>query len=247
MDHFVNFDQLTESQLTQYRKEVALAFPPIIQKSQIVLNYWDKVERYFPEYQRILIDQKQVVVGLVCTLPFFWDRPLANLPQDGWDWLMGKGIDDFENGRKPTHLGGLQIVISQAYKGKGLSKKFIAEGKSIMTRHNLQYFALPIRPTLKHQFPAMPMETYIKHQQDGKVYDPWIRTHLTSGAQIIKVCSNAMTVIGDIPFWESLTDQKITKSGSYTVKGALNLIEINIDQNIGEYHEDNIWIYYPSE
>lgn len=244
MDHFINFDELTKSQIDQYRDEVALAFPAIIQNSEIVKYSWEKVETYFPDFQRILINENNTIVGIVCTLPFYWEDELSELPMDGWDWLMGKGIDDFEKKQKPNLLGGLQIIINKEYKGKGLSRTFIAEGKRIMATKGLKYFALPIRPTLKHNFPDMSMDDYLEYKENGKIYDPWIRTHLKSGAKLIKVCTNAMNVKGDIQFWESLMNRKINQSGLYKVDGGLNLVKISKEENIGEYSEDNIWIYY---
>lgn len=244
MTQFISFNNLTENQLAQYRQVVAEAFPAIIQNSEIVKNDWEKVERYFPSYQRILLDEAQSIIGLICTLPFHWTKPLSELPMDGWDWLMGQGISDFESKIAPNYLGGLQIVINKNHKGKGHSKMFIAEGKRIMQSHGFENFVLPIRPTMKSQFPEMPMIDYISYKENDKIFDPWIRTHMNSGAKVINVCNNAMNVKGDISFWESLVGAKIKKSGSYKVEGALNLVSVDIESNLGEYREDNIWIYY---
>jgi len=177
-------------------------------------------------------------------LPFYWNKPLSDLPNDGWDWLMKKGISDHENGIIPNCLGGLQIIVGKDNQGKGLSQIFIAEGKRLMTEKGFDYFALPIRPTFKHQYPFMPMKEYLNFRKEKKVFDPWIRSHLKSNAKIIDVCSNSMNVKREITFWENLINKQITESGFYEVKGALNPVEINIDLNLGEYREENIWIYY---
>lgn len=235
---------LTEKQIQQYRTYVEAAFPTIINRSHVVLNCWKKVESYFPEYQQILIDNQENIVGMICTLPFFWDQALVDLPDEGWDWLIQKGIEDYENKTSPNFLGGLQIVIPAHHRGKGLSKHFIAKGKTLMHKHGLTHFTLPIRPTYKHRYPDLPMSEYINKQEDGKIYDPWIRTHLNCGAQVIRVCPKSMHVQGDIAFWADLTAQSLSAIGDYRVDGALNLVHIDMEKNIGDYWEDNIWIYY---
>lgn len=244
MNDFISFNQLSPELKEQYILSAKLAFPLIINESELVKNCWLTIEKYFPEYQRFLIDDHNNIIGFISTVPFLWDRPLHDLPDEGWDWLIQKGIQDFENNFEPSHLGGLQIIITKAYQGKGFSKVFIAEGKRLMIEHNLQYFTIPIRPTFKHKFPAMSMHDYLNKKSEDKIYDPWIRTHLQSNASVISICNNSMNVKGDISFWETLTNQNITASGKYQVSGALNLIDIDYESNRGEYREENIWIYY---
>jgi len=244
MDLFLSFDELSPDLKQQYKVLASEAFPPIIRASKIVKTCWNPIEQYFPKYQRFLIRNSKSLMGLISTLPFYWDKPLDQLSDDGWDWLVNKGIQDFENNTKANYLGGLQIIISKPYQGQGFSKRFIAEGKRLMQQNNLKCFAIPIRPTFKHKFPELKMKEYINYKIDNKIYDPWIRTHLQSNASVISICSNSMNVTGDIPFWEKLIKEKITQSGSYNALGALNTIQIDMDANIGEYREENIWIYY---
>ena len=244
MKTFLSFDELSSAHVEQYKNLVGEAFPEIVSKSEVVSTCWKKVERYFPEYQRFLIDNRNFVAAFVCTLPFYWNQRLDELPDDGWDWLMRKGIEDFENSITPNFLGGLQIVISRTNRGKGLSKRLISEGKRIKQDKGLTYFVLPIRPTFKHKFPQMPMREYIQYKEDERVFDPWIRSHLKSGARMIRVCTNSMNVRGNIEFWEDLKNEKITTSGMHEVEGALNPVFIDIESNSGEYREENIWIYY---
>lgn len=231
-------------QLEQYRKTVRSSFPDLIFESEIVKHCWPKIEKYFPEFQVFLVDQSENIIGFINSIPFYWDQPLQELPDDGWDWLVNHGIEGFEKGIQPNCIGGLQIIVSKSHLGKGYSKLLIDEGKKIKERLGFQNLVIPIRPTLKSNFPNMDMEAYINYQIDGKVYDPWIRTHLSSGAEIIKICPNAMNIQGDIAMWEKLIKQKIHQSGNYEVEGGLNHVYIDLENNNGEYREDNIWIGY---
>jgi len=238
------FSELSKDQIEKYKDTVSSAFPEVLYQSEVVKTCWPTIESYFPQYQLFLIDAEDNLIGFLNSIPVFWEVPLSLLPDDGWDWLVKTGIEDYEEMIIPNCLGGLQIIISREHLGKGYSRMLIAEGKALMEHFGFNHFIIPIRPTLKSQYPEMAMEDYIHFKIDDKIYDPWIRTHLSSGANIIKVCSNAMNIKGDIPYWEQLMGHKIEQSGYHIVPGALNPVYMNLEENIGEYREDNVWISY---
>ena len=241
---YLTLSDLSPEQLVTYRQAVIDAFPAIINESEIIQTYWDRIESYFPDHQLFAIDKNGSLIGFANAIPCHWDQPIKNLPQEGWDWLVKKGITDHEQGIAANLVGGLQIIITKHNLGKGYSKLMIAKLKELKNKYKYDHLAIPIRPTFKHKHPEMKMSEYLKLQKDGQVYDPWIRTHLKCGAAIIKVCENSMNFKGDIAFWESLMNQKIKSSGTYTLEGALNQIIINLEENTGEYREENIWVYY---
>ncbi len=241
---YLNLSDLNTTQIRQYQAANQTAFPAITSASKVMKNNWDKLEKYFPSTQIFLIDQEENVIGFMSTVPIFWDQPLKHLPEEGWDWLLKKSIEDYQNNIKPNTLGGLQIIVTKPYQGKGFSKSLIQGAKKMVAKMGFENFIIPIRPTLKHLHPVMDMEEYMLLKKDHKVYDPWIRTHLNSGAKIIKVCKKSMHVYGDLSFWEKIIKQPISQSGSYQVDGALSLVVIDIEKNHGEYQEPNIWISY---
>jgi GNAT superfamily N-acetyltransferase len=238
------FSELNPSLLAQYKKIVRASFPDIIFESEVVKHSWDKIETYFPEYQIFYVDEEGNLIGFINAIPFYWNQPLDDLPDEGWDWEVKIGIEGYENNIKPNCIGGLQIIVAKEHLGQGYSKLLIEEGKRIKEKLGFKNFLLPIRPTFKSKFPEMDMTDYINLKEDNKIYDPWIRTHLSGGAKIIKICSKAMHIYGNLPVWERLLNQKISESGNYLVKGALNPVEIDIEKDYGEYFEDNIWIKY---
>ena len=247
MTKVITFSELDEDLFSQYKVAVQNAFPKIILCSKVIENYWDRVESYFPECQLFLIDDSNQLLGFVNSLPLHWDRPLSTLPDQGWDWMLEKGISDYENAILPNTLGGLQIIVTKDHRGKGYSKVLISEAKATVAKLGFAHFVIPIRPTFKDRFPNMKMTDYIQKQENGKTYDPWIRTHMKSGAEIIRVCAKAMRIDGDIEFWKGLTDQNIEEEGDYIISGALNPVRIDPRNNYGVYFEDNIWIRYLTE
>ncbi|WP_299223359.1 hypothetical protein [uncultured Aquimarina sp.] len=244
MIKYVTFSDLDDRLVKQYRNAINLAFPDIILNSQVTKKYWSRLEKYFPHTQLFIVSEDNNLIGFMNAIPLFWDQSLSELPNKGWDWLVKKGINDFENNLTPNSLGGLQIIVTKEYLGQGYSKLLIAKGKKVKENFGFRNFVIPIRPILKYKYPEMKMKDYMSLQENGEIMDPWIRTHLRNGAKIIKVCENSMNVTGDINFWENLIDIKIMKSGAYMVDGALNLIKIDVKNNFGEYREENIWIYY---
>ena len=218
----------------------------MILSSTILKKYWQKLYEYFPEYQLILKDGKSII-GYASLLPFHWDMPLNELPDKGWDWLLEQGVRGFEAALRPNYLGGLLIGVDKAYRGKGLSNLIIGKAKEKLIGENLQSLVIPIRPTWKDQYPETPMEEYSQWKKEGKIFDPWIRTHVSAGAKIIKVCNESMRIEAPIQEWEDWTGKKIEKSGQYPIEGALSLVNFSTVENKGLYAEPNVWIYYEKE
>jgi len=240
----LKLDDLNSRLISQYHQAIQAAFPPVIHSSEIIKNYWSRVESYFPHLQLFVIGEDANLIGFANTIAINWADTFEKLPQDGWDWMVEKGIQDFEQGIKPNCLGGLQIIITKEHLGKGYSKLVLAEVKKMKEAAALEKFIIPIRPTWKWKHPEMSMTNYAQYEQGNKIYDPWIRTHLKAGAEIVKICESSMRVSGDIPFWEKIINKKIEASGEYLIPGALSKVQLDIEKNFGEYKEANIWIKY---
>ena len=241
---YLTFDELSEDMKRLHERNTTSSYPQIVSDSQVVQSCWDKLGKYFPSFQVFAINGGNQLVGFVNTIPLKYDGTLQDLPDEGWDWLIQKGISDFEQGITANCLGGLQINISKAFRGQGYSALFIAKAKELRDRNGLDKLFIPIRPALKSELPKMNMAEYITYELDGRLYDPWIRTHLRSGAKIIKVCSNSMHIDGDLSYWEGALNQELHTSGNYYAAGCLNEIHIDVENNYGEYREANIWIHY---
>lgn len=244
MKHFINLKQLDTKQTDQYREALATAFPPVIRASEVIENYWSRLEKYFPEFQLFLIGEDGNLIGFMNTVPFHFEAPLAELPDDGWDWMFMKGISDFEYEQPANYLGGLQIIVRPVYQRMGYSRQILDYAKANVKRFGMQQVIIPIRPTKKHLYPDIPMPDYLKMRDGEETYDPWIRTHLRGGARIIKVCNTSMSVEGPLQFWEKLFDRPVTQSGEYTLEGALRPVLVDVEKGLGIYEEPNVWIEY---
>ncbi len=217
---------------------------PVIQGSEVGDYYWENTFNYFPEHQLFFQRENGDLIGFANTIPLWYNGSNEDLPDEGWDWMIRKGIEDYESQLQPNIVGGLQIGVLPLYRGQGYSKYILGEVKKMIAEEGYSNFILPIRPTLKHKYPEVEMEEYIQWTEKGKIFDPWIRVHMEAGAQIIKVCHKAMSVELSIAAWEKLLGYKITRSGKIKVEGALTLVDIQLDKGIGTYIEPNIWICY---
>ena len=211
-----------------------------------VANLLDNCYTDLPDYQFILIGEDQETpVALGNSIPIAWHDAVENLPENGWDWALQKGIDDFYSGNKPNLLCALQIVVFGNNRGKGISSHAVEAMRQIGIKHGLNKLIAPVRPSRKSEFPELPIDEYIlKSNGLGFPYDPWLRVHVKIGAKIIKPCHHAMRITGTIAEWENWTGIKFAESGRYVIPGALVPVEINLENNLGIYIEPNVWMVH---
>ena len=51
---------------------------------------WRKLFDLFSEFQFSLISNDEII-GVANSLPYFWEKPFVELPEEGWDWVFQKG------------------------------------------------------------------------------------------------------------------------------------------------------------
>ena len=111
----------------------------------------------------------------------------------------------------------------------------------------LRGLVAPVRPTGKVRHPWVPIVDYITWtDESGRVYDPWLRSHLSAGGKLIGPCERSMVVQEPIAFWENWSKQQFKESGAYALEGALAPIEIDLGRQTGTYQEPNVWVAYAS-
>jgi GNAT superfamily N-acetyltransferase len=208
---------------------------------------WVKLYDVFPEYQFMLVDRRtDEIVAAGNSLPFHFDRPLTELPDTGWDWVIEKGFTDQRSGRSPNLLSALAITIAPEHRGKGLSSHMVTFMRELGRSHRLSSLVAPVRPNLKTAYPITPIEQYVEWKDDhGLPFDPWLRVHVRLGGEILSICRHAMRVPGTVAQWEHWAGMKFPESGSYTVPGALTPVTVDRDRDLAEYIEPNVWTVHP--
>jgi GNAT superfamily N-acetyltransferase len=197
-----------------------------------------------PEYQFVVVDDGGTPLAHGNCIPFEWDGEPAHLP-DGIDGVLPAAKSMFDAGRSPTAVSALQIVVRRELRGRGLSTRCIAAMADIAREHGLASLVAPVRPTLKHRYPLIPLERYARWRRpDGELFDPWLRVHERAGAASMGVCPRSMTITGTIAEWEAWTSMAFPDSGPYVVPDALVPVDIDVDNDRGVYVEPNFWMHH---
>jgi GNAT superfamily N-acetyltransferase len=244
----MSFELVTAAQrpeLLQTERELNDRIWPEFMFHDSVSNKWfSKLYVIFPEFQFWLIKKEQIV-GIGNTIPLAVNKEIEDLPEEGWDWAIEKGFQDFYDKKDVNTLCGLLIAVAPEFQGKGISRKIISNMLEKAVNLGLKRLIIPVRPSWKSRFPLIEMEKYITwKREDGQPFDPWLRVHQKSGGQLVKICHHAMTIKGTVDAWSQWTGQEFPVSGSYIIPGALVPVQINIEKNTGAYIEPNVWISY---
>ena len=222
------------------------SWPEFMMHDPIANEHWHELFDRFNEYQFALFDtENKRMAAMANSLPFYWDQPLENLPETGWDWVFLKAIEDHQNGVTPNIQSAIQINIHPDYQGHGLSARMVQAMGAIGKSKGFRHLVAPVRPNQKSKYPLTNIDDYIRWTNaEGLPFDAWLRVHVRVGANIIKPCHEAMFIRGSRAEWENWTSLKFLQSGEYVVAGALNPIRMNMEKDEGIYIEPNVWMVH---
>jgi GNAT superfamily N-acetyltransferase len=233
--------------LNEAMEELALeVWPDFMLEDTVANQYWGRIMQAFSAFQFLLLSSEDEVVAAGNTIPVQWDGTLDDLPEDGWDGMIVRGMMAYEAGQVPNALMALSANIAQNYQGQGLSRRVIEGMKERAIQHGLAAFIAPVRPNQKSLYPLTPIENYVEwRRDDGYLFDAWLRTHQRLGAKVVKIAPQSMTIPGTVAQWEEWTGLRFPESGAYVIPDALNPITIDIPNDSGLYIEPNIWMQHP--
>jgi len=214
-------------------------WPVFLSEDSSVKKYWQRLYQIYPKYQ-LLFRINSEYVGVANSAPIYWNGNIDDLPA-GFDEAIEIIIGE---NKKPNTLCGLAVVISKEYLGKGISSKIINNLKKLAKSYGYSNLILPVRPILKSQYPTISMDNYINWEKDNLPFDPWLRVHIKIGGEILKVANPSMIVRGTVSDWRRWTGMHFGESNKYIIQGALNPVNIDLENDLGEYIEPNIWVLH---
>jgi GNAT superfamily N-acetyltransferase len=198
--------------------------------------YWGRLYQDFPDFQLALLDGDELVAELH-SLPAAWDGSLEDLPP-GWDDIFPRA---FESGREPTALFALAISVLPERQGGRLSSQMIDAMRDAARQAGLRELAAPVRPTLKVQYPLIPIERYMEwRREDGLHFDPWLRIHERVGGRILAAAPRSMTIEALVADWQEWTGMRLPEDGTYIFPGGLAPLEVR--DGVGRHIEPNVWV-----
>lgn len=210
-------------------------------------SLWERLSTEFSDFQLVLT-QDDRVIARANSVPLAWHGSEHDLPQGGFAWALQQAFDDQAASRGPTIAAALYIAVDHRHQGRGLSARMATALRDNAAAHGLTALAAPLRPTLKHRYPLIPMADYATWKRpDGLPFDPWIRTHQRLGARILHPCEEAMHVTGRLEQWRQWADMDLPGSGEHIVAGALAPVTIDVHADHGTYTEPNVWAWHRLE
>jgi GNAT superfamily N-acetyltransferase len=204
--------------------------------------YSDLLNRY-PEYQLCLVDEDAgYPVAVANSVPFTCSDQ-NSLPPEGWDWVVETAAG--ANAASVNMLGALAISVPAVHRLKGYGRLLIRALVDLAKAKGLRGVVAPVRPSAKVQHPWVPILEYLSWTDEkGRIYDPWLRSHLSEGGRLVGPCERSMVVHEPIAFWENWSNQRFETSGDYELEGALAPVKIDLDRQTGTYEEPNVWVSY---
>ena len=214
-------------------------WPEYNKHGDVANRFWPLLYDEFPDLQFVLYDEEEdAVLAEGHTIPCAWDGTVEGLPA-GVDGLLE---DAFARRAAPTTLSALAIEIPPAHRGRRLSGAMIEAMASIACRHGFPDLIAPLRPTWKERYPLMPIERYAAWtREDGLPFDPWLRTHVRLGGELLRAEPRSLRIGGTVAEWEGWVGMAFPDSGAYVFPHGLAPLEVDRDADRGTYFEPNVW------
>jgi hypothetical protein len=106
----------------------------------------------------------------------------------------------------------------------------------------------PLRPSWKERYPLAPIQRYAQWKRaDGLPFDPWIRTHVRLGGELLKPEAQSMRISGTVAEWEEWTEMAFPDSGEYVFPHGLAPLALDRERDVGLYFEPNVWVAHRVE
>lgn len=217
-------------------------WPEFLFHTASIQNHWSLLLERFPECQLAIRDVTTgTLVGTANTIPFALGSNDLAARQDGWDGVLRAGTAS--TAPPPDTLSALSVLLVPAHRRPGAAAFALRGMKEIARDYGFRELVAPVRPTLKHRYPLVPFDRYVRWQQpDGRAFDPWIRKHLAIGGAVVAPASESMRVEARVADWERWAEMQLPESGAYVIPGALVPVEVDREADRAVYVEPNLWI-----
>ena len=169
------------------------------------------------------------------------DPSAQKFPDLGWRF----SIQDAARSSQKNAMSLVEASIDPDYRGHGLSKHLIERVKREAREKKFSLLLAPVRTTLKTRHPEESIEAYCaRKDSQGRIYDPWLRTHLEAGGVITNICHDSVCVKATLQKWREWTGLSLDQNGPHFVTGALMPVLIDAEAGLGVYTEPNGWVKY---
>jgi GNAT superfamily N-acetyltransferase len=172
--------------------------------------------------------------------PIAWDGSDEDLPR-GYDDGLERAVAVAKGRAEPTALCAVNLMVTEEARGMRLSVRLM---EALRERADgLGPVVAAIRPPGKLQHPRTAIEEYVGWtREDGKPFDPWIRSFLAAGARLGPVSPESLSITGSVAEWTEWTGVDFPSSGEYELPGGLSTLHVNREADICTYVEPSVWV-----
>jgi hypothetical protein len=223
--------------------ETSAAMAEFLKHGDTTSRWWGQLYEQHGDLQFVLYDEEaDEVLGEGNTIHCNWDGTVAGLP-GGVDDVLEKA---FTSESQPNTLCALYVSVIGAHQGRGLSRTALQAMGRFAVERGLGALIVPARPTWKSRYPLTPMDRYAYWtRKDGLPFDPWIRTHVRLGAELLAVAPESLRITGTVAEWEEWTGMAFPESGDYVIPRGQVPLRIARDADQGVYVEPDVWLRHP--
>lgn len=209
------------------------------------LYYNPHVLSRLAEYTLLASDDQGQIVAKAHSIPFQLSN--AELPADGWDGVIRRGVHCLLTGATPNAVSALEISVRSDAQGRGISSQILAAMRANARRLGFSELLVPVRPNGRKD-PREAMETYaLRTRDDALPLDPWLRVHVRAGGTIEAIAQRSMVVVGTLAEWRAWTNLPFDATGPVHVPQALAPVQCDAERGIATYVEPNIWVRHQAE
>ncbi len=221
---------------------------PFLYQDAVSAALFERLQVVHPEFCLLAVDPRapDVPVAKLVTMPFTWaGDPARELPAGGYDAVLLAAAQDALAGRRGNVVSALLAMVRPEARGQGVSAQLLAAARRNTARLGYPALVAPVRPTLKHEHPEVPMERYAAWRRpDGLPVDPWLRVHHRAGGRLVSIAPHSMTITGTLAEWRMWTGLPFDSFGPIWVSGGLVPVHCDLHRNIATYIEPNVWFYH---
>ena len=240
----ISFVKLTERpDLKERMQALELEAYPAFFEGQS--TYYEAMERLGDAVSHLklaVIDRNDQLLAGAEAVALTWNGNDEDLPE-GYDASLQRAITVKENGIQPDTICLVNLMVSEAARGRRLTVKLMQAFWNTDPGFKPHALIGNIRGALKHEHPATPLSEYIAWtNDDGKPYDPWIRSFLDAGARLGPVVDETLTITSSLENWSRWTGMEFSKNGDYIIPMGLAPLRVDCERDEGRYVEPGVWI-----
>lgn len=223
------------------------AWPEFMRHNRVSEAYFRDALRLFPGTCLVATGQDGAVIADAQAVQLTLSaRERDALPDGGWEQATIWAFADAARQIRPDTACALSISVAVTHQRQGLAGLMLGALRDAARKIGLASVVAPVRPTWKEREPRTAMADYARRtRDDGLPYDPWLRTHVQAGGEIIGIARTSWLVAGSLADWRSWTGLPFDRDGAMDVPGALAPVHCDLQAGQAVYVEPNIWVRHP--